>query len=194
MNKLVQLSPSSRVSPHRACRQRDKGGRWALAAFSTLLLLQRHQAFDQERCHRKPRLNGLLKRFRRPKAPKYPHFVGSVFTWYVPQLSFFVQKEMSASKSPFRPDPLLVLEIQPHRWPSHLWFTDWFTRCDTSQTFLFERAGSRAVLRCGDGKYRRAECPTRDRHFPAVSMRQRNSHARLVQAAAPGHTGLILRA
>ena len=73
------------------------------------------------------------------KSTKIPTFRRSVFTSYVPQLSFFVQKEMSASKSPFRPDLLLVLEIQPHRWPSHLWFTDWFTRCDTSQTF-FSRA------------------------------------------------------
>src|ERR1700721_1865504 len=99
MDKIVQLSPSSRVSPHRTGRQLGKGERWALAAFSTLLQLQRQHAFDRACCHRKPRLNNLLKRCRRPKAPKYPDFVGSVFTSNVPKSSFFVKKEMSASES-----------------------------------------------------------------------------------------------
>ena len=115
MNKIVQLSPSSRVSPHRACRQLGKGGRWALAAFSTLLQLQRQHAFDQACCHRKPRLNSLLKRSRRPKAPKYTHFAGSVFTSNVSKLSFFVQKEMSASKSRWKQaslDPELVQSLR----------------------------------------------------------------------------------
>jgi hypothetical protein len=130
MNKIVQLSPSSRVSPHRACRQLGKGGRWALAAFSTLLQLQRQHAFDQACCHRKSRLNSLLKRSRRPKAPKYPHFVGSVFTSNVSKLSFFVQKEMGASKSRWQQTKYKA-SLVPRR-PCICefdWTPDWFSPC-----------------------------------------------------------------